>query len=71
MVLHRQNKSAAALDELETLLALEPRNPGYLNLKAAVLARIGDYTDALDVYRRWRAGGSIASARNRAKRWAG
>jgi len=50
-VLHRQNKSAAALNELETLLALEPRNPGYLNLKAAVLARIGDYTDALEVYR--------------------
>jgi len=51
VVLHRQNKSAAALNELETLLALEPRNPGYLNLKAAVLARIGDYTDALEVYR--------------------
>src|SRR5258706_5799495 len=51
VVLHRQNKSAAALDELETLLALEPRNPGYLNLKAAVLARIGDYADALDVYK--------------------
>jgi Flp pilus assembly protein TadD len=50
VVLHRQHKSAAALNELETLLALEPRNPGYLNLKAAVLARIGDYADALEAY---------------------
>jgi tetratricopeptide (TPR) repeat protein len=50
IVLHRQNKSAAALQELDTLLAQDPRNPGYLNLKAAVLARIGDYADALEVY---------------------
>jgi tetratricopeptide (TPR) repeat protein len=51
IVLHRQNKSAAALGEVEALLALEPRNPGYLNLKAAVLARIGDYADALELYK--------------------
>src|SRR5712671_1267323 len=51
IVLHRQHKSAAALGELETLLAQEPRNPGYLNLKAAVLSRIGDYADSIDAYR--------------------
>ena len=50
VVLHRQNKSAAALDQLEILLAKDPSNPGYLNLKAAVLARVGDYADALDIY---------------------
>jgi len=50
IVLHRQGRAAAAAEELGVLLAREPHNPGYLNLKAAVLARIGDYDEALAVY---------------------
>ncbi|HEX9138794.1 MAG TPA: sulfotransferase [Steroidobacteraceae bacterium] len=51
VVLHRRSQPAAALKELEKLLALEPRNPGYLNLKAAVLAGMGEFSHSLDVYR--------------------
>src|SRR5580692_8659933 len=43
VVLNRQAKPAAALRHVEELLAKEPRNPGYLNLQAAVLANLGDY----------------------------
>jgi tetratricopeptide (TPR) repeat protein len=50
IVLHRQNKSAAALREATELLAKDPRNPGYNNLKAAILARIGDLQDSIEIY---------------------
>jgi len=50
IVLHRQNKSVEALQEVDRLLALEPRNPGYRNLKAAILARIGEYDQSIDIY---------------------
>ena len=50
VVLNRQGKGAAALPEVEALLAREPRNPGYLNLKAAVLANLGDYSESIEVY---------------------
>ncbi|HMH27891.1 MAG TPA: sulfotransferase [Steroidobacteraceae bacterium] len=50
IVLHRQNKSAAALLEVTELLAKDPRNPGYNNLKAAILARIGDLQDSIEIY---------------------
>ena len=50
LVLHRQNKPVAALKEIDTLLAAEPRNPGYLNLKAAVLGRIGELEHSIDLY---------------------
>jgi tetratricopeptide (TPR) repeat protein len=50
IVLHRQNKSAAALREVTELLAKDPRNPGYNNLKAAILARIGDLQDSIEIY---------------------
>lgn len=50
VVLHRQNKSLEALRETESLLATEPHNPGYKNLKAAILARLGDYGQAIDLY---------------------
>jgi len=50
VVLHRQNKPAPALREVEALLALEPRNPGYNNLKAAILARIGEYQQSIEIY---------------------
>lgn len=50
VVLNRQSKAAAALEQVERLLSKEPRNPGYLNLKAAVLANLGDYAESIGVY---------------------
>jgi tetratricopeptide (TPR) repeat protein len=50
VVLNRQGKAAAALQQVEALLAREPRNPGHLNLKAAVLANLGDYAKSIEVY---------------------
>jgi tetratricopeptide (TPR) repeat protein len=49
-VLNRQARPAAALPEVERLLAKEPGNPGYLNLKAAILANMGDYGGSIEVY---------------------
>ena len=50
IILSRQNKPAEALQHIEHLLKIEPRNPSYRNLKAVVLARIGDYEESIDVY---------------------
>jgi len=50
IVLHRQNKPAAALREVTELLDKDPRNPAYNNLKAAILARIGDLQDSIEIY---------------------
>ena len=52
VVLFRQQKSAEALAEIETLLAADATNPGYHNLKAAILAHLGDYSESIDVYER-------------------
>ena len=52
VVLNRQAKPAAALPEVERLLAKEPDNPGYLNLKAAILANMGDYGGSIEMYER-------------------
>lgn len=51
VVLNRAAKPAAALPEVERLLAKEPRNLGLLNLKGAVLANMGEYARATEVYR--------------------
>ncbi len=45
----RRNQQAA-LPQVQRLLDKEPRNPGYLNLKAAILANLGDYADSIKVY---------------------
>jgi tetratricopeptide (TPR) repeat protein len=50
VVLNRKGKPAAALPQVVALLKKEPRNPGYLNLKAAVLANLGDYPESIEVY---------------------
>jgi len=50
MILMRQQKPEAAIHETEKLLALEPNNPNFLTLKAAVLNRIGDQAGALEIY---------------------
>jgi tetratricopeptide (TPR) repeat protein len=64
MVLHRQNKPEAALTQVELLLAQEPRNPGYRNLKAAILGRIGEYAASIEHYR-----AVLADYPNQAKVW--
>ncbi len=50
VVLNRQAKPAAALPHVDQLLAKEPRNPGYPNLKAAILANLGDYRGSIEIY---------------------
>jgi len=52
MVLHRQNKWAAALTEIDHLMQDEPSNPGLRNLKAAVQGRIGNYEESIELYRK-------------------
>ncbi len=52
MVLHRENEPELALSELELLLAADAENASALNLKAAVLCRIGDYAPAIAIYER-------------------
>jgi tetratricopeptide (TPR) repeat protein len=51
LVLHRQNKAAQALDEIQILLAEDRRNPNYRALRAAALGRIGEYDEAIACYR--------------------
>ncbi len=52
LVLNRQSKAAAALPQVQRLLAKEPRNPAYLNLQAAILASLGDYVESIEIYAR-------------------
>ena len=49
-VLYRQNKPLAAIREVDRLLAEDPANPGYRNLKAAALGRIGEFEQAIALY---------------------
>ncbi len=51
LVLHRQNKATEALAEVNRLLAIDPSNPGYRNLNAAILVRIGEYEQSIEIYR--------------------
>jgi Tfp pilus assembly protein PilF len=50
VLLHRRNEPAAALAEVERLLALDARNPGYRNLAAVILARVGQYERSSGLY---------------------
>jgi Tfp pilus assembly protein PilF len=50
MLLHRRNEPARALVEIESLLAAEPRNPGYRNLAAVILSRVGEYERSNGLY---------------------
>ncbi len=64
LILHRQNKAAAALEQLDILLKREPRSPGLRNLKAAVLGTIGEYGPALELY-----AGIVGEYPNQPKIW--
>jgi tetratricopeptide (TPR) repeat protein len=50
VVLFRQAKADQAMPHVENLLARDPTNLGYLTLKAAVLAHLGDTADSVRVY---------------------
>jgi tetratricopeptide (TPR) repeat protein len=50
VVLFRQAKAADALPEIDRLLAVEPRNPNYRSLKAAILTGVGEYERAIEIY---------------------
>lgn len=63
-MLYRQNKNLEALAEIETLTAKDARHPGYANLYAAILARLGEYDRAIAVYDR-----VLADYPNQPKGW--
>ena len=50
MALYRLNKFDLALQQIDLLMAGEPRNSGYRNLRAVVLASIGEYQESLEIY---------------------
>jgi cytochrome c-type biogenesis protein CcmH/NrfG len=50
-VLYRQNRPADALAELDQLIAIDPDNAVNANLKAAAHSRIGDYAEAIALYK--------------------
>ncbi len=64
LVLHRQHKPTQALVEINRLLEGEPRNPGYRNLKAAILSAIGEYGQSIELY-----SDVLAEYPNQAKAW--
>ncbi len=64
LVLFRQSKAAEALPHIERLLSVEPRNPGYRSLKAAILGGVGEYDAAIDLY-----GQVLAEYPGQAKLW--
>jgi len=50
VLLHHLGDPAAALVQIDRLLAAEPRNTAYLTFRAAATSRIGDYERALADY---------------------
>jgi len=49
-VLHRQYRDVAALEEVERLLARDPRDPNCRNLKGGILGGLGRYEEAIELY---------------------
>ena len=50
VLLHRRNEPSQALVAVERLLAADPRNPGYRNLAAVILSRVGEYERSSRLY---------------------
>jgi predicted Zn-dependent protease len=63
-LLNRQNRASEALQQIGPLLAAEPNNPHYRNLKATFLVGIGEYQQSIDLYR-----GILAEYPHQAKVW--
>ena len=51
LVLHRSNQPVGAIEQLDALLREDATHAGCLNLKAAVLCRVGEYEPAIDIYK--------------------
>jgi len=51
LVLHREDKPAEALSAVDHCLTVEPGHVSHRNLKAAILGTIGEYENALKLYR--------------------
>ena len=49
-MLYRQNKTIEARAQIERLTDQDPRHPGYANLRAAILSRLGEYDTAISIY---------------------
>ena len=50
IVLYRQNKALEAIPQIDQLLAADPTDPGYRNLKAAALGLVGEHVQSIEVY---------------------
>ncbi|WP_296677172.1 tetratricopeptide repeat-containing sulfotransferase family protein [Novosphingobium sp.] len=50
LLLHRQNREAEALNELDLVSREEPDDPSHATLRAAVAGRIGEFDEALALY---------------------
>ena len=50
LVLNRAERPVEAMEQVRLLLAVDPVNPGYRNLQAVVLCRLGDYEPAIALY---------------------
>ncbi len=64
IVLNRQNRPSEALEHLGPLLAAEPNNPHYRNLKATFLVGVGEYAQAIELY-----SGILSEHPNQARVW--
>lgn len=51
-ILNLNNRSEKVLQQADILLAADPDNLGYLNLKAVALSKTGDYPNAIALYER-------------------
>lgn len=51
-ILNLNNRSEMVLRQADILLAADPGNLGYLNLKAVALSKTGDYVNAIALYER-------------------
>ncbi|PTT05605.1 tetratricopeptide repeat-containing sulfotransferase family protein [Caulobacter sp. HMWF025] len=49
-MLYRQNKTLEARLQIERLTDRDPNHPGYANLRAAILSRLGEYETAIGIY---------------------
>ncbi len=63
-VLNRQNRASEALQQIAPLLAAEPNNPHYRNLKASFLVGIGEYQQSVELYK-----GILAEYPHQSKVW--
>jgi predicted Zn-dependent protease len=64
IVLHRQNKSEAAIEQIEILQRADPDNPAYRALKGAAYGQIGEYAQAIASYE-----GVLKKHPNQPKAW--